>query len=66
LEQTLTDLAIGNAMPDPVSGETTITFVNEGALKALLLFCLRKTFKLVLRIVGMNREDKPPTQQKRH
>jgi hypothetical protein len=32
----------------------------------LLLFCLRKTLELVLRIIGMNWKDQPSTKQKRH
>jgi hypothetical protein len=61
LKEALTDLAINNAMPDPVSGKTSISFVNEGALETLLLFCLRKTLELVLRIIGMNWKDQPST-----
>jgi hypothetical protein len=66
LKKMLTNLAVNNPVPDPVSGKTSITFVNEGALKTLLLFCLRKTLELVLRIIGMNWKDQPSTKQKRH
>jgi len=66
LEKMLTNLAVGNPVPDSVSGKASITLVNEGALKALLLFCLRKTLELVLRIIGMNWKDQPSTKQKRH
>jgi hypothetical protein len=66
LEKMFTNLAIDNPMPDSMSGKASIAFINESALEALLLFCLRKTLQLVLRFIGMNWKDQPSTKQKRH
>jgi hypothetical protein len=66
LKEMLTNLAVYNPVPDSMSGKTSIAFVNEGASETLLLFCLRKTLELVLRIIGMNWKDQPSTKQKRH
>jgi hypothetical protein len=66
LKEMLTNLAVYNAVPDSMSGKTSIAFVNESALETLLLFCLRKTLELVLRVIGMNWKDQPSTKQKRH
>jgi len=66
LKEMLTDLAVNDTVPDPMSGKTSIAFVDESALETLLLFCLRKTLELVLRIIGMNWKDQPSTKQKRH
>jgi hypothetical protein len=62
----LPDLAVGDALPDPVSGKASVTLVNECANVTLLLLGLRKTFQLVLRVVGMCWKDQPSTKQKRH
>jgi hypothetical protein len=66
LKEMLTNLAVYHPMPDSMSGKTSIAFVYESALEALLLFCLRKTLELVLRVIGMNWKDQPSTKQKRH
>jgi hypothetical protein len=66
LKKMLTNLTVSNPVPDSVSGKASIAFINESALEALLLFCLRKTLELVLRVIGMNWKDQPSTKQKRH
>jgi hypothetical protein len=63
LQQTLVDLAIANAMPDPMSRKAAVAFVNEGSLVTLLLVRLRETPQRILRFISMYREDKPSTKQ---
>ncbi|BAP43736.1 putative uncharacterized protein [Pseudomonas sp. StFLB209] len=53
LEQTLTDFAIKDPVPDAMGREATVTLVDEGPLKALLLLGLRKTLEQILRIVSI-------------
>jgi hypothetical protein len=65
LQNVLTDLAVSDAMPDPMAGEAAIALVDERTLEALLLLGLRKTLEHVLRIIGMYWEDQPSTQQQR-
>jgi hypothetical protein len=63
LQQPLVDLAIANAMPDPMSRKAAVAFVNEGSLITLLLVRLRETPQRILRFISMYREDKPSTKQ---
>jgi hypothetical protein len=62
LQQTLVDLAIADAMPDPMSRKAAVAFVNEGSLVTLLVR-LRETPQRILRFISMYREDKPSTKQ---
>jgi hypothetical protein len=52
-------------MPDVVGRKTTVTLVNESALKALLLLGLAQTVQPVLSLIGMGWNNEPATEQKR-
>ncbi|EPL03368.1 hypothetical protein CF161_30635 [Pseudomonas sp. CF161] len=65
LNQPLADLTILDTMPDVMGRKTTVTLVNKGALKALLLLRLPKTLQPVLGFIGMGWNYKPATKQKR-
>ncbi|MNR00015.1 hypothetical protein D3C85_1157740 [compost metagenome] len=65
LKQTLEDFAFLDTMPDGVGRKTTVTLVNESALKALLLLGLAQTGQPFLSLIGMGWNNKPAAKQQR-
>ena len=56
LQKPLTDLTLLDTMPDVMGRKTAVTFVDERALKALLLLCTPKSSQPVLGFIGVGGE----------